>query len=516
MTTPTAPLPAPHPQLVAHQLPPLEKFTGDTSGEAETVVEWLEQFELIANACHWNESAKLVNLVTRLKGQAFAFYHSCDPRKRNNYAILREELKKRFTPVHIQAVQSSLFHDRKQVPGENVDMYAQDLKCLFYRAYPSTQQSTVEMQEMARSVLTNQFVSGLQSTLKGKLAGKEGQFEQLLTLARFEEAKMRELCPSTAMPRKNAGPPAHTQAKWGESTRESARTTDNQMLARDASLRCFECGRQGHRARNCPDRDQRRQKETPAGSRSWDSKKRSVSAAIAQEDHPETTKSEQRVGDLRRQLQDAELELALEKRSATMRGVTCDESDSKTVQLGPTVYADLEFEGCRVNALVDTGSPATIVSLDFLLDSLTKGRAKEQTPTEWKSEVRRRLKPPEVTLHSYSGGGLDIVGQILVTLRCGSHHHTAVVLVQKQAPEALLLGTDLQPYLGFRLSRNMGEGSTVELLTAPKEIRQVATLQPVVSAKGGDEDLAGRQELVTHLQAAWELARSDVKKAQQR
>ena len=127
-----------------------------------------------------------------------------------------------------------------------------------------------------------------------------------------------------------------------------------------------------------------------------------------------------------------------------MRGVNCDESDSKTVQLGPTVYADLEFEGCRVNALVDTGSPATIVSLDFLLDSLTKGRAKEQTPTEWKSEVRRRLKPPEVTLHSYGGGGLDIVGQILVTLRCGSHHHTAVVLVQKQAPEALLLGTDLQ------------------------------------------------------------------------
>ena len=252
MTVPTAPLPALYLQLVAHQLPPLAKFTGDTSGEAETVVEWLEQFELIANACHWNESAKLVNLVTRLKGQAFAFYRSCDPQKRNNYAILREELKKRFTPVHIQAVQSSLFHDRKQAPGENVDMYAQDLKCLFYRAYPSTQQSTMEMQEMARSVLTNQFVSGLQFTLKGKLAGKEGQFEQLLTLARFEEAKMRELCPSTAMPRKNTGPPAHTQAKGGESTRESARTTDNQTLARDASLRCFECGRQGQLPRPRP------------------------------------------------------------------------------------------------------------------------------------------------------------------------------------------------------------------------------------------------------------------------
>ena len=49
------------------------------------------------------------------------------------------------------------------------------------------------------------------------------------------------------------------------------------------------------------------------------------------------------------------------------------------------------------------------------------------------------------------GGGLDIVGQILVTLQSGSHRHTTVVLVQKQAPEALLLGTDLQPYLRFWL-----------------------------------------------------------------
>ena len=39
---------------------------------------------------------------------------------------------------------------------------------------------------MGRSVLTNQFVAGLLSELKGKLAGKEGNFEQLLTLARFQ------------------------------------------------------------------------------------------------------------------------------------------------------------------------------------------------------------------------------------------------------------------------------------------------------------------------------------------
>ena len=71
--TPTAPLMATHPPIVAQQLPPLAKFTGDSS-EGETVIEWLEKFQLVANACHWDESTKLVNLVSRLKGQAFTFY----------------------------------------------------------------------------------------------------------------------------------------------------------------------------------------------------------------------------------------------------------------------------------------------------------------------------------------------------------------------------------------------------------------------------------------------------------
>ena len=354
-----------------------------------------------------------------------------------------------------------------------MDTYAQDLKCLFYKAYPSAQQSTLEMQELMKSVLTNQFVCGLQPELKGKLAGRDGHFEQLLTIARFEEAKARELqqkegTPTT--PRKNSGPPARTLTKGGEPTR----TAENQNPGTDTNMRCFDCGQRGHRARNCPEREQRRNKETPAaGNRGRDLKKKFVSAAITREENSDSKEnSEQRVEDLRRQLQEAEVELALEKQSATMRGVTCDEPGLETVQLGPTVCADLELGGCRVKALVDTGSPATIVSLEFLLNSLAKGRAREQTPTGWKLEVKHRIKPPEVTLRSYGGGGLDIVGQILVTLRCGSYSRTAVVLVQKQAPEELLLGTDLQPYLGFRLLQDTTKGATVELLKATDDQRE--------------------------------------------
>jgi len=51
--------------------------------------------------------------------------------QRSNYDAMMEELTKRFVPVQIQAVQSSLFHERKQRPRESVDDYAQDLRRLF-------------------------------------------------------------------------------------------------------------------------------------------------------------------------------------------------------------------------------------------------------------------------------------------------------------------------------------------------------------------------------------------------
>ena len=58
--------------FLAQQIPPLQKFDGATmrSAGTELITEWLEQFELVAEVCRWDNSTKLVNLVTRLKGEA--------------------------------------------------------------------------------------------------------------------------------------------------------------------------------------------------------------------------------------------------------------------------------------------------------------------------------------------------------------------------------------------------------------------------------------------------------------
>ena len=109
-----------HPQpmfampVMGHQvyLPPISKFNGETRGENVTFEEWIEQFEMLATKAHWDESSKLVNLTTRLTEPAFTFYRSCTSQQRISFSLLVAELKKRFTPVKIQTVKCSLYHEQ--------------------------------------------------------------------------------------------------------------------------------------------------------------------------------------------------------------------------------------------------------------------------------------------------------------------------------------------------------------------------------------------------------------------
>ena len=148
---------------------------------------------MVADVCNWSLQAKLVNLITRLRGQAYAFFRSCTMEQCTNYSLLVAELQKRFTPVHLPTEQSSLFHDKKQGLTETVDQYAQQLRFLFNKAYPSIQQGTKEAETFGQTVLVNQFVAGLLPAIKSKLVGIEGDFSHLLTKARFEEAKLQHL-----------------------------------------------------------------------------------------------------------------------------------------------------------------------------------------------------------------------------------------------------------------------------------------------------------------------------------
>ena len=71
--------------------------------------------------------------------------------------------------------------------------YAQDLNRLYQRPYPYSERGSVEAEKLGQIVLTYQFVAGLKPEIILKVAGNEGNFEQLLMKVRLEEAKPRDL-----------------------------------------------------------------------------------------------------------------------------------------------------------------------------------------------------------------------------------------------------------------------------------------------------------------------------------
>jgi hypothetical protein len=79
-------------------------------------------------------------------------------------------------------------------------------------------------------------------------------------------------------------------------------------------------------------------------------------------------------------------------------------------------------------------------------------RSKDQSPTSWAEEVCKCFLPLKLTLCSYGGAELPIVGQVSCSLSKGSFCIKSLLQVQQNAPVDLLLGTDTLPHLGFSLT----------------------------------------------------------------
>ena len=59
--------------------------------------------------------------------------------------------------MHIQALECSIFHERKQGSQESVDAYAQNIQCFIQNAYPGAALGSDDEQKMGEAVLSCQF-----------------------------------------------------------------------------------------------------------------------------------------------------------------------------------------------------------------------------------------------------------------------------------------------------------------------------------------------------------------------
>lgn len=275
---------------------------------------------------------------------------------------------------------------------------------------------------MGQSVLTSQFVTGLIPELKAKVAGMEGHLDKLLTKARFEEAKLRDVT------RERKPTLKHVQFT------PPAPSAPSGSIDKSRLPRCHECGALGHKAYQC--RKRGRGAPTESGPTPPNTVKALVTGST-----PELSEKQPKVIELRAQLQQAEVDAALAAASVTMHGVRSDGSAKRKV--GPVITLDVNLEGTPTRALVDTGSPVTLVSLKFRAEELARKRPGHQSRGEWKMEVEKRLKQPGVPLKNYGKGELNIVREIEVELSRQGHVIRAVAPVYAGAPVDVLLGTDV-------------------------------------------------------------------------
>ena len=193
------------------------------------------------------------------------------------------------------------------------------------------------------------------------------------------------------------------------------------------------------------------------------------------------------------QWQEVELNDALTKVTATMHGIVSEGSE-RNAQLGPIPTAKVKLEGSETEALLDTGSPVTIVSLQFLLEALAKQKRSDQSPDDWRQMVEKRFEPSTINLQNYSGVKINIIRQMTVSIsRSGNAEVQATVQVQKYAPAKLLIGTDLLPALGFIFLQTELEGEDVDLLKPQQARAEVnkESPEPSKQTSGSDREVLG-------------------------
>ena len=412
------------------KLPTLPKFTGEDRDDVDSLRRWIAKLEKHAELQKWTDREKLVQFELHLAGRAERVYEVLPSTSKVSFKVATGALQKRLNPVEREALVSAQLMRRKQQTGESVDEFAQDLDNLFDRSYGRR----AGMDEGSKEMLKRDFfVQSLLLKWQEKVLPSAKTFSDALHQARAAEQQERQLIKlhqsggsvkagTSSKPSASAKAASGSASQSGERPESSASSTSGRGRLPGG---CFECGSRSHRWRDCPKLKPPR--ETPG--------KRSVPKAT----NSAINASQETLGDKCARLQKAWIDAEFVRLSQSYE--TVGEVDHVAGAVGPLYFGTVSIAGEPVEAMVDTGSSATILSFD-LFKQIGK---KANIPVS-------ALSTPDVVLRDYNQRPIPVGAKVELEFSFNGKQVTAPVYLRGSGSaesEACLLGTNVIVPLGM-------------------------------------------------------------------
>ena len=428
-------------------LPALPQFSGEGSSDEGDFERWVRKLQKHAELRGWTDRQTMVQFELHLSGRAESLYELLPSTTRESLDTAIQALCGRLYPVQREALSSAKLMMRKQQDGETVDAYVTDFEQLFGRSYGRRQGMDEESKELLKRDL---FVQGLRLKWQERVLPSAATFADALHQARAAEEQERQLAElHKAKPNKKESsgssmPPKQTPKYYPSRTHGSETTTPSENSNHKpgvkssrprAQIQCYSCGGFGHRAAQC-----RRRSPSEATGRSGRGE-----VATNQVGSTDTRPAEH-LSEKCQRLQEEWTEAEF----ARMRACYDQSLEVSNVAgaLGPLYYAEVTVAGTPVEALIDPGSSATILSFDlFMRIGKTAGITSKE------------LRPPRVTLRDYNGRPIPIGAQVDLQFEWKGTSVTAPVYLRTEKgdtrSEQCLLGTNVVMPLGLMVP---GEG----------------------------------------------------------
>ncbi len=227
-------------------------------------MEWLREFDACALANNWKDEDKIKKLPAFLRGRAATHFYAIPAGERETYDAATKKLKEALCPAVERENYYVKFEARKLRVGEDPSIYKWELEQLLEKADPTL------AEEAKSALLCRQFMRGLPSAIRGRLLDHNptpSLAEMLSFVRRYLAVEHHN--PPTSASTTTEKPAADVNQLVGLMTELATRqkaledqmATSQQLYAAAikqqdrqnprATRACYQCGKQGHLAREC-------------------------------------------------------------------------------------------------------------------------------------------------------------------------------------------------------------------------------------------------------------------------